>query len=64
MTKIVFVLLYLWKGQIVLVQKPTPSDAACIAAAQALAKELNDDPRFGGAYFADCVELEVTEAKK
>ena len=64
MTKIVFVLLYLWKGEITLIKKPTPNYESCLAGAKSLAKELNDDPRFGGAYFADCVELEVTEAKK
>ena len=64
MIKTIFILLYLWKGQVVLHQSAHADETSCIEAAKALAKELNNDPRFGGAYYADCVELEATEAKK
>ena len=63
MTKIVLVLLYLYNGQLKLLQTPTASMDDCMAKAEVRMGELNRDPKFDEGLFGACMELEVTEAK-
>jgi len=64
MVKIVLVLLYLWKGQVMLEQKPFDSEEACQAAAEVRVTELVKDPRFDAGLFGACIPLEVSVATK
>jgi hypothetical protein len=64
MIKIVLVLLYIWKGQVVLEQKPMPDMDACLERGQARLEEIVNDPRFDSGLYADCLPLMVEEAKK
>jgi len=65
MVKVILVLLYLWKGSIVLEKNQAFEDeAACKAAGQARVEELVKDPRFDAGLFAGCVPLQAQEAQK
>ncbi len=65
---IVLLLLYIvlqdGKATVKLTQVPTRSVEACQAEGQRRIAEQIKDPSFIGGLYADCVELNVTEAKK
>jgi hypothetical protein len=63
MIKIVFLFLYIWKGEVVLEQKPMKDIDVCIEKGQARIEEVQKDPRFDAGLFADCFPMFVTEAK-
>lgn len=54
---IVLVLLFIWNGQLKLINEPMKSQAECEAKGQALIAEQEKDPRFDMGLFAGCLKL-------
>lgn len=64
MTKILLFILYMYQGQLKLVQKFYNTPEACQAAGQAQAQELLKDPRVDGLVTGGCLEVPAQEVKK
>lgn len=54
---IILVLLFIWNGQLKLIQEPMPSVEACEKAGQAIIDKQQADPRFDQGLFAGCLKL-------
>lgn len=61
--KIILLLVYLWRGQITIEQKPFDTDEACMKAGAARAAEIVADPRFGEGLYAGCVPVPMQSAE-
>ena len=61
---LVLVLLYLWKGILVLEQDPMPSKSVCAAMGEARVEALEQDPRYGGMVLAGCLPIMAQQATK
>ena len=62
--KIILLLVYLWRGQIAIEQKPFDTEAACMKAGEARAAELVSDPRFGEGLYAGCILVPMQSVEK
>ena len=61
--KVFLVLLYLWNRDLRFEKKALGTDTdSCAALGKEVALEIAKDPRFGGFYFAGCVEIPAQEA--
>jgi hypothetical protein len=62
MIKIMLILVYLWKGEVVVERKLYSTPQECAVAGGQRMQTISTDPSFGEGYFAGCLETKVKEA--
>lgn len=60
--KILLVLLYLWRGDVVLEKDVHKTLEACQASAAKRVQEIQEDPRFVGGFGAWCIKVPVDKS--
>lgn len=69
MIKVFLVLVYLWQDtptrapELVILRQDYATMEACVAAGQKKINEMEENPKFVGGLFADCVPASITEVK-
>ncbi len=61
--KTILLLVYLWRGQITIDQKPYDTEEQCAIAGRARMSELSKDPRFSEGLWAGCVNVPMQSAE-
>ena len=62
MTKVLLLLVYLWRGEVVVERKLFATPQECAVAGGERMRSISTDPSFGEGYFAACLETKAVEA--